>query len=198
MTVTPEIVSGGATTLCNTLVPQNPSGYAYYSSVVCPSITNNAFAPGTYTLQFPQSFNPSAVSVLPQVFVVRLPSSTSTTTTVDTILQTTGATIPASTTFTTDYASSTTSVLVSSVGPSSTDTVFDYSTTTTATSTVSTTLDIGSTVTVTVGCSSSSTSTSTTSTTSTTPSTSPVSTDARCGAANGATCLGSTFGDCCR
>ncbi|KAF3037815.1 hypothetical protein E8E12_006794 [Didymella heteroderae] len=189
--ITPIIVTLGRTTTCSILAPPSitPSvgGSTTYSGFECPSITDNQFAPGTYTLRFNQPNIVGAPTISSRTFVVVSPtlSTDRTTTTVFSTATAPITPIPITTTAT-----------VTITVPVDIDQTVTQTVTSPLTATTTST-DIVSSCLATVD-----TSNGLTSSTSSAPASSPtailpVSNNGECGSASGQTCIGSTFGSCC-
>ncbi|XPS69496.1 Chitin deacetylase [Ascochyta lentis] len=192
--ITPIIVTVGRTTTCSVLAPPSitpsASGSTTYSGFECPSITDNQFAPGTYTLRFNQPNVAGAPTISSRTFVVASPTfSTDRTTT--TVLAT--ATAPSISDAIVTYLDTTTLTITgTTTGQTLTQTVTGLSTaTTTVTDTVSSCA-------VLADSSSSVAASSTVSSPTSIPTAGlPPSQDGQCGSITGQTCIGTTYGSCC-
>lgn len=104
--VTPIIVttSGNTarTTTCALLAPPSiiptASGSTTYSGIECPSITDNKFAPGTYTLRFSQPAVAGVASITSRVFIIGSPTAITDRITASVFQTATASAVPASTT----------------------------------------------------------------------------------------------------
>ncbi|KAH6633447.1 hypothetical protein C7974DRAFT_452745 [Boeremia exigua] len=193
--ITPIIVTAGRTTTCSVLAPPSitasASGSTTYSGFECPSIIDNQFAAGTYTLRFNQPNVAGVPAISSRTFVVASPtfSTDRTTTTVETTV-----TPSAISDVIITYLSTSTLTLP---GPTAADQ--------TVTQTISGTITATTTVTDLVSSCASSTdisstvlASSTSSSAASTPTTSlPTSGDGQCGSTTGQTCAGSIWGNCC-
>ncbi|KAF1923130.1 carbohydrate-binding module family 18 protein [Didymella exigua CBS 183.55] len=193
--ITPVIVTVGRTTTCSILAPSSitpsASGSTTYSGFECPSITDNQFAPGTYTLRFDQPNVADSPTISSRTFIVALPTfSTDRMTT--TVFST--ATAPITTTPIITSASTST---VTITGPLRADQTVTQIVASPATATITLTNIIRFCAATAETSSTSSASSRYSSPVSSPTDTIPVSNNGECGSASGQTCFGSTFGSCC-
>ncbi|KAF2471824.1 uncharacterized protein BDR25DRAFT_342443 [Lindgomyces ingoldianus] len=114
--ITPIIVTTsnfiGKTTTCDLLAPPSiisASGASTtYSGINCPSVTDNKFAPGTYTLRFSQPNVNGVPDITSRVFIVASPTFVTDHITATVIQTASAAAIPSSTTTVTSYSSTVT------------------------------------------------------------------------------------------
>ncbi|KZM26021.1 chitin binding [Ascochyta rabiei] len=166
------------------------SGSTTYSGFECPSITDNQFAPGTYTLRFNQPNVVGAPTISSRTFIVASPTfSTDRKTT--TVLAT--ATAPSVSDAVITYIDTTTLTIIGTTGAGQTLTQ-----TVTGVSTATTTItDTVSSCTATAGSASSLIASSTVSSSVSTPTAGlPSSENGQCGSVAGQTCAGTAL-PCC-
>ncbi|KAJ4991971.1 Chitin deacetylase-like protein 9 [Stagonosporopsis vannaccii] len=193
--ITPVIVAAGRTTTCSILAPPSitpsASSSTTYSGFECPSILDNRFAAGTYTLRFNQPNVVGIPAISSQTFIVAAPTFSTDHTTTTVLATVTPSSISDAIV---TYLSTSTLTL-----PGSTNADATITQTLTAAVTATTTMtDSISSCDVPAGSSSSLIPSSTSSSAASTPTASlPVSSNGQCGTGIGQTCAGSVFGSCC-